>query len=212
MLIALTGPDGAGKSTLTTVLARSLALVGRPVRTINRWDIVDNPAYPTAGVLEKDNRHIRASVALMSNTSRLLFLLWSATMSLGDNWSPRPDDEVTLTDDYWMKHAASEIAYGLDQTWVEKVVAGLPQPNVVVYLRVRPEVAWQRKDGKPAPYECGMDMSCSKTSFLTHQGTIMNLLDQWALRFGWISIDAEGSRSTVLRRVSQQLFPTLQRT
>lgn len=90
-----------------------------------------------------------------------------------------------------MKHAASEIAYGLDRTWVESVVAGLPPSSAVAYLRLDPERAWERKAGRDlVPYECGLDPACSRENFLAHQRRVLDVLDGWAARFGWQEVDA----------------------
>jgi thymidylate kinase len=117
-------------------------------------------------------------------------------------WS---DETIVLLDGYWMKHAASEIAYGLDEKWVEYVVAGLPLPDLVIYLRLTPEEAWLRKRGSLVSYECGMDTSCSKTSFLAHQYRISSLLDAWSERFGWVVIDASAPSSDVVADACEQL-------
>jgi len=201
MLIALIGADGAGKSTVAAAAREQLVAAGYPARTLDRWDIVGNPAYPTARFLAPDEREVRSCAARMGNPSRLLFLLWASAMALTDEWREPVLDEVTVLDGYWMKHAASEVAYGLDRTWVEQVAAGLPPPDLGIYLRTTPELAWERKGGRPFPYECGMDMSCSRASFLAHQRVLHGVLDEWADRFGWITVDATRPLDAVLDSV-----------
>jgi thymidylate kinase len=125
----------------------------------------------------------------MSSTPRLLFLLWAAVLALTDR-EGEFGGEIALLDGYWMKHAASEVAYGADLAWVEAVVGGLPLADHVFYLRLDPEVAWQRKRGAALPYECGMDYSCKRASFLAHQRAIQDVLDGWAERYGWHVVDA----------------------
>jgi thymidylate kinase len=100
-----------------------------------------------------------------------------------------------------MKHAASEVAYGLDRAWVEDVARGLPYPDLVVYLRVTPELVWERKGGRPLPYECGMDLSCSRARFLAHQRKIHGVLDEWAVRYGWSVVDGARPLAAVLDSV-----------
>lgn len=201
MLIAIVGADGAGKSTVTALGREQLIAAGYPTRRVDRWDIVDNPAYPTAQFLAPDERQVRSCAARMSSPPRLLFLLWAAAMALlEDQREPEPD-EVTLLDGYWMKHAASEIAYGLDRGWVEDVARGLPRPDLTVYLRVTPELAWERKGGRPFPYECGMDMTCSQASFLAHQRKVHGVLDEWAEQQGWAVVDGAQPLPAVLDAV-----------
>jgi thymidylate kinase len=189
MVVAVVGPDGAGKSTLTALLADRLSTAGIPARRVDRWDVIGDPAYPTAACLADDTRLARSSAARMSGVPRLLFLLWVSVLALTDRQDAPPDD-VAIVDGYWMKHAASEIASGADHAWVEATIAGLPVADIVVYLRLDPEVAWQRKDGRPLPYECGMDLSCDHQSFIRHQRAIQVVLDRWAEQFGWLVVDA----------------------
>jgi thymidylate kinase len=200
MLIAVVGADGAGKSTVTAAVRARMAAAGYPARVVDRWDIVDNPAYPTARFLRPDVRDLRSCVALMANPSRFLFLMWASALALSD-----PYEGLTFLDGYWMKHAASEVAYGLDPAWVESVAHGLPKPDLTVHLRLSPELAWQRKGGQPYPYECGMDLTRSRPSFLAHQGRIGEVLDGWADRDGWYPVDASQPLETVVSSVVETL-------
>lgn len=192
MLICLVGPDGAGKSTLSRMLAGRLEEGGLPVEHVDRWDIVGNPAYPSTRFMRNDVPDTRLCVAEMPNPSRFLFLMWSISLALlGKDGGSSTRAPVRLLDGYWMKHAASEAVYGLDRRWIESVVAGLPRPDRVLYLRVEPDVAWERKkDGDVVPYECGMDASCSRESFVRHQRRILEVLDSWADAGGWEVVDA----------------------
>ncbi|WP_075731364.1 dTMP kinase [Streptomyces acidiscabies] len=190
MLIALVGSDGAGKSTVTRLLTAGSA---GPVRRSDRWDIVAEPQhYPSARLLRPDVQLGRTAAAEMPNPARFLFFLWSSCMALqGRDPAPSPDT-VTLLDGYWMKHAAVEVVHGLDRAWVESVGAGLPACDQVLYLRITPETAWERKRGEEIlPYECGGDPTCSRESFIAHQGRVQRVLDDWAGRFGWRTVDAD---------------------
>ncbi|MBO3749905.1 hypothetical protein J5X84_27815 [Streptosporangiaceae bacterium NEAU-GS5] len=184
MIAAIVGADGAGKSTVTAAVGDRL---GARATVIDRWDIVGDPAYPTAGFIQPDVRHLRTCTALMSPPARLLFLLWTSVASITERAAL---GEVVLLDGHWMKHAASEIAYGLDQSWVERVVAGLPAVDTVIYLRSDPETAWGRLAGRVVPYECAMDLTCARSSFLDHQKKIHAVFDGWAAEHGWITVDA----------------------
>lgn len=188
-LVAIVGQDGAGKSTMTALLADRLTAAGRPASRVDRWDVVGDPRYPTASCLTSTVSEVRTCAGRMSTTPRLLFLLWASVLSLTDRDGGLPG-QIVLLDGYWCKHAASEIAYGADPAWVESVTAGLPPADLVVYLRLDPEVAWLRKEGRPMLYECGLDPTRSHGAFLRHQGAIQAVLDRWALRYGWLTVDA----------------------
>jgi thymidylate kinase len=201
MLIAIVGADGAGKSTVTALGLEQLVAAGYPTRRVDRWDIVDNPAYPTAQFLAPDERQVRSCAARMSSQPRLLFLLWAAAAALLEDVRAPEPDQITLLDGYWMKHAASEIAYGLDRGWVEDVARGLPRADLTLYLRVSPEQAFARKAGQVYPYECGMDMTCSQESFLSHQRIVHGVLDEWAERDDWAVVDGAQPLPAVLDAV-----------
>ncbi len=203
MIISVVGTDGAGKSTVTRRAHALLDTPDHPVRLVDRWDIVDNPAYPATRFMRPDVPDTRLCVAEMPGASRFLFLMWSIGMALTGRRTPTLEGQPVLLDGYWMKHAASESVYGLDRSWVESVVAGLPRSHLVLYLRLDPAVAWRRKRGRDVvPYECGMDPSCSETSFLDHQHAILKVLDHWAERDGWTEIDAAAPLEEVVDRVT----------
>ncbi|MEU8934327.1 thymidylate kinase [Streptomyces sp. NPDC048409] len=195
------GSDGAGKSTVSKAVAERLGAAGVRAERVDRWDIVGNPAYPSAGFMEPDVQRARACAARMPNMSRFLFLMWSVSHALlGRTATAGEAAALTLLDGYWMKHAASEIVYGLDSAWVEAVVSGLPHCERVLYLRIEPEQAWLRKAGDLVPYECGMG-HCTREAFLGHQSRIQTVLDTWAERFGWLSVDAAAPPDEVAGRV-----------
>jgi dTMP kinase len=204
MLIAVVGTDGAGKSTVTARTAEVLESHGHTVAHIDRWHIVDNPAYPATRFMRPDVADTRQCVAEMPNPSRFLFLMWSISMALLGGRTPGSgSSDVQMLDGYWMKHAASEVVYGLDRSWVESVVSALPVADVVIYLRISPEDTWRRKNGSSSlvPYECGMDPSCSRASFLRHQQAILALLDDWASTRRWVTVDAAQPLPDVLDEV-----------
>ncbi|MEU3895414.1 thymidylate kinase [Streptomyces sp. NPDC045251] len=196
------GTDGAGKSTVSQRVTRHLTDQGLRIARVDRWDIVDNPAYPATRFMKPDVPDTRQCVAEMPPTTRFLFLMWSISHALlGRSAGPAPAEDITLLDGYWMKHAASEIVYGLDRQWAESVVSRLPLGETL-YLRVEPAEAWERKAGRDVvPYECGMDDSCSRESFLLHQKHIQAVLDGWARRYDWQVLDATQPLDTVVDRV-----------
>ncbi|MEV0963194.1 thymidylate kinase [Streptomyces sp. NPDC049910] len=203
MIVSLVGSDGAGKSTVSRLAAERLAAAGTTIERVDRWDIVGNPAYPATRFMKPDVPDTRLCVAEMPNPTRFLFLMWSISHALLARTpeAVRPGT-VTLLDGYWMKHAAAEIVYGLDRSWAEGVVSALPVSGQVLYLRLDPKRAWERKVGRDVvPYECGMDPECARENFLAHQNRILAVLDDWAARFGWLTLDAEEPLDDVVDRV-----------
>jgi dTMP kinase len=198
MLVAVVGADGAGKTTASMRLVKELSAAGYPARYLDRWDIVGNPAYPSASFLMHDVPQIRTCVAAMPLPARLLFLLWTMSLVLSADQEQHRVAGIRVMDAYWMKHVASEVAYGLSADWSLAVAAALPTPDLVLHLRLTPELAWSRKQSNLVPYECGMDPSCSRQGFLAHQGRIAHLLDEWSERFGWMCIDASAPLESVV--------------
>ncbi|MBF4619273.1 thymidylate kinase [Clavibacter sp. VKM Ac-2873] len=200
MIVAVVGADGAGKSTATRLATELLRDRGDAATTVGRWDIVGDDRYPAARFMQASVEETRQCVAEMPRASRFLFLMWSMGYAL-EARPPEPG-AITVLDGYWMKHAASEIAYGVDREWIESVVAGLPRADTVVYLRVTPDVAWERKkDGEVEPYECGMDPSCSRAAFVAHQTRILTTMDAWAERHGWSVVDGSGDPDASRRAI-----------
>jgi dTMP kinase len=206
MLVAIVGSDGAGKTTISKALVHALNQMGRPARCVERWDIIANRAFPSARFLKNDLPDIRSCVADMPPQSRFLFLLWSMSLALSGEICPNREDEIIILDGYWMKHAASEVVYGLAPEWVISVAAGLPEPQVVLRLNLTPEQAWSRKQRDIVPYECGMDESCSRESFLGHQTRLQAVLDQWSGRYGWIDINAASPLQAVLTTAAAKIL------
>jgi dTMP kinase len=190
LLVAVTGTDGSGKTTVTRNVFNELPALLPGVALNDRWDIVGNPtAYPTARFLADDIPLLRNCITNMSPLSRLLFLLWTMHLSLADRVGEA--ENVLLSDSYWMKHAAVEVVYGLDPDWTSTVCSGLPRADLVLYLRVSPELAWRRIGASVNPYECGMDPSCSEAAFLRHQHAVREVLDDWARAGNWTVVDAD---------------------
>jgi thymidylate kinase len=210
-LISIVGADGAGKTIVSKEVVDRINDRGYLAQRVDRWDIVGNIAYPSARFLKPDIIDIRSCIAEMPSPSRLLFLLWSMAMALTAKVHGDSKGDLVILDGYWMKHAASEIAYGLDPAWVGSVVEGIPGTDLVLYLRLEPDAAWQRKQGNLVPYECGMDESCSKESFLKHQGRIGAILDEWSKKSGWTEIDASVQLSSVLDMVVKETIDFMDR-
>jgi thymidylate kinase len=197
-LIAIAGADGAGKTTVSKLLVERLNASGRSARYVDRWDIVGSARYPAADFLLDDVPHIRGRVPEMPPQPRLLFLLWTMALAASETAVRDATTEVVVLDGYWMKHAASEVVYGLDDQWVASVVNGLPAPDLVLRLRLDPVEAWRRKGGDVLPYECGMDDSCSRQAFLEHQGRIEGRLADWAAVYEWQEVDASAPLADIV--------------
>lgn len=210
MIVAIAGADGAGKTTMSQVLVRTLRGDGIDAICLDRFAILERERYPAASFIVTDVQRLRGHVLAMPPVPRLLFLLWSMSLTLAE--SPHEagrGSTVIIYDSYWMKHVAAEIVYGADERAALAAAALLPQADLTVYLKLSPEESLERKRDSLVAYECGLDASCSPESFLRHQQRIQELLDVWAQRFGWLQLDGRESVDSTVKHLSAVLRPRL---
>jgi thymidylate kinase len=141
-LIAITGPDGAGKSTVCSALAAQLG-----AHEVTVWDALGRGA-PFACKEE-----VLAHVSELDGVARMLtiFDLLRRALRL-----PEARAASTLVlNGYWFKYAASELAYGVPRMAVAAAVTDFPLPTCTFFLDLAPEEAWERK-GRGSDYERGL--------------------------------------------------------
>ncbi len=175
------------------------------MNALDRWDICDNVAYPQNRFIRVPLPELKQCVAEMRSPSRLMFILWTV-YSVIESYDPE-SPTITFIDSYWMKHAAAEIAYGLPEEFVLGLVSLLPKPDLTIWLDLPPEKAFQRKKDSGLSdlnyYECGMDKSLSRASFISHQSKIRARLARWAQQNDWHPVDASGQPGDVADAVSK---------
>jgi dTMP kinase len=200
MMIAITGCDGAGKSTIVAEVVAWLRASGRDVELIDKWDIMDRDRFPECRFIGVPLRELRSCVSSMDGIAQALFLFWAISITVEKRDLNVPG-RIYILDSYWMKHAAVETVYGADRDWVERTIAEFPPTDLTIYLDVIPEDALARKHDFVS-YECGRDPECRPESFLAHQTKTRALLQQWAERYGWKTIDV----SRTLDQVRADVF------
>jgi thymidylate kinase len=194
MLIVVTGADAVGKSTLTRALRGYLEAQGSSTKQVDKWDIYDFVAYPECCFLKGSSlKTLRSCISAMPVPARTLFLFWTMLMTMREEHLAGAD--YVFLDSYWYKHAASERSYGASQALIDAAVASLPRPDLVILLDVEPEEAWRRKAANGfadlVPYECGMDPSMTRESFIAHQSKLRNELLGWSTAQGWQVLPAD---------------------
>lgn len=204
MIVALAGCDGVGKTTAIRLLLEELARRGRSARLVGRWDIVGNEAYPATRFIHPDIKDLRECVASMPPLPRFTFLMWTMHMAL-EPYVQAADASIVIVDGYWMKHAASEIAYGVDEAYVAAITSKLPCADLTLLLDAPLDLLYARKAGDLVPYECGMDPSCSRESFVSHQAMIGATLRRWQAELGWVRIDVTQSREAALAEMAEAI-------
>jgi thymidylate kinase len=210
VIVAIDGPDGAGKSTHVELLRGWLERCGVDCTVVSKWDVLDAEHHPEARFLRgTDRQDLTACVAEMPLPARSLFIMWlyAETAARAERLARAGD--VVLLDGFWMKHAAAELAYGADRALVETIVAGLGAVDAVLYLDVTPEEALRRKGGALTPYECGLDASRDTAKFLARQAAIRDQLLEWADRDGWLQVEGVTVEEVQgeIRRLVAELLP-----
>lgn len=190
MIVAIDGPDGAGKSTQIRMLAAWARERGLACRVVSKWDLLDAGAHPETRFLRGTTlEELRACVSEMPSPARALFLMWLISCAGGAGGIGGHDGELVIMDGFWVKHAAAELEYGCDPEIVEALTGCLPAVDALVYLDVTPEVALARKGDDLTPYECGREPGCSPEGFLRHQRAVRARLLRWAAERGWHVLD-----------------------
>ncbi|MEA3035258.1 MAG: hypothetical protein QOH04_1017 [Sphingomonadales bacterium] len=212
LLIAIAGPDGAGKSTLTKALQQALRQRGVDAVRLDRFDIVDPQLSPASRFIDADVPTVRQSVlAMPTATARLLFILWSMALTASSQLDRASADRVILYDSYWMKHTAAEIIFGADEQAALAAASLLPQPDITFYFKLPAEALLARKPDDRVAYECGMDEACRPASFLAHQERIQSYLDDWSHRFGWLEVDGTQPLQSLVDQLSRHIEAALRR-
>jgi dTMP kinase len=211
VIVAIDGPDGAGKSTHVELLRDWLERRGVACTVVSKWDVLDVDRHPEARFLRAtDRRELTACVAEMPLPARSLFIGWlyAETAARAGRASA---DGVVLLDGFWMKHAAAELAYGADERLVEAIVRALGGVDAVLFLDVTPEEALRRKGESLTPYECGLDASRDTEKFLARQAAIRGQLLEWADGEGWLRVEGATIEEvqTEIRRLVSALLPAV---
>jgi dTMP kinase len=190
VIVAVDGPDGAGKSTHVAMLHEWMREQGIPCEVVGKWDVFDPDLHPEARFLRGvELSELRVCVAEMPTPARSLFVRWLYAEAAA-RAARLAGEHVVVLDGFWMKHAAAEVAYGADPELIDALVSSLGEVDAVLYLDVTPEEALRRKQGSLTPYECGLDGDRDPARFLAVQTAIRERLLGWAERDGWLCVTA----------------------
>ena len=196
MLIAFAGIDGAGKSSQVKTLAERLGETGRSVKVIDKWDVLDPAIHPECRFMVGPLEEVRVCISEMEGPGRALFLFWC--IALATTRSMKESHDYFISDGYWMKHAAAELALGCPRGMIEGYIEALPKADLTFYVDLDPALAFDRKGpADVTPYECGCDPEMKPEGFMRHQTNIRSILKEWAARDGWTSINGTADRESI---------------
>ena len=140
-LIVLEGLDGAGTTTQVHRLVAHLTAQGQ------RAHATREPSDGPVGRLIREmltGSHAIPGQALWQSTFGLLFAA-DRLDHLQREVEPRLADGVTVVSDRWYHSSLAYQGTGADRDWIAQLNARARRPDVTVFLKVRPEIAAQRR-------------------------------------------------------------------
>lgn len=196
-IIAITGPDGSGKSTLINKLQANIA----DVAVVSIWDLLTDPA--TAGMLPfRHPKEVDAYLERLEPLARAYFLFhcYQAALDL----AYKKEAALIIADGYWFKYFATEVAHGAAWEQLVPLVEPFPKPDLTILLTLAAREAGNRK-AKYSGYECGFATERNAESFLSFQAKANKALDKLMSTLEVTKIDASKTPAEVLEGVSKLL-------
>ncbi|TNE88110.1 MAG: hypothetical protein EP330_15750 [Deltaproteobacteria bacterium] len=191
-LIALTGPDGTGKSTLANAVVEALDARNTSARVVQIWDALgDLLRRGEAQTYLRELDHLGRGTLLLHGLARSLQL----GMASGA--------EVVVLDGYWYKYAVSERAHGGPAALFDACPTLFPVPEHTFVLRVPDEVARTRKTESTA-YERGH--SEAEAAFARFQAKMTPLWAEIERAHGpWTALDGTAPPEDNAARIVERL-------
>jgi len=170
-LIVLEGLDGAG----TTTQARRLALyLGEHGRAAH---LTREPSDGPIGRLLRElltGHHAIPEQAIGQSTFSLLFAA-DRLDHLQREVEPQLAAGVTVISDRWYHSSLAYQGTGADRDWIATVNARARRPDLTIFLRVRPEIAAQRRVAAGRAQELFDDLAMQQDVDAGYRATIAEL-------------------------------------
>ena len=116
--------------------------------------------------------------------------------------------EVVVADRYVYTAFARDVARGADRRWLTTLYRYAPKPDVVIYLRVPPDVTQQRVPSVPVKaidrYEAGLDLGLSEDparSFQMYQQRVFEEFERLAVEYQFHVLDGERKVDAISRSI-----------
>jgi len=207
-LIVIEGIDRSGRSTQIARLNEWLEGRGiPPVRT----------DWSTSPHISKAIHKAKAEGALRPITFSLFYAADFADRVANVILPALERGEVVVADRYIYTAFARDVARGADRDWLATLYRFAPQPDVVFYLRVPPEVTQQRIPSVPTKaldrYEAGLDLGLSADpaqSFQLYQQRVFDEFERLALDHLFVVLDGERKVDAIGRSI-RDIVRTLMR-
>jgi dTMP kinase len=194
-LIVIEGIDRSGRSTQVHRLSKWLNDKGIPAVSTD---------WSTSPHISKAIHRAKAEGALRPITFSLFYAADFADRVANVIEPALARGEVVIADRYVYTAFARDVARGADRRWLTTLYRFAPEPDVVFYLRVRPQVTEQRIPSVPVKaldrYEAGLDLGLSidpSQSFQLYQQRVFDAFDQMSAEYAFVVLDGEQSVSEI---------------
>lgn len=192
VFIVFEGADRSGKTTQTRRLATYLRESGKSVVEDAPWRFPDR----TTATGHMIDAYLSSKVDLDDHALHLLFSAnrWEKAERIREALSR---GESVIVDRYAFSGVAYSVAKGLSIEWCKAPDAGLPAPDIVIFLNLNVEAARRRGDFGSERYE-NREMQISVSNAFTKLN-----------ESNWRIIDADADEDTVFARILEAIHQAL---
>jgi dTMP kinase len=198
-LIVIEGGDRSGRSTQVGLLVHWLEERGLPVVKTD-WS-----ASPH---ISKAIHKAKAEGTLRPITFSLFYAADFADRVANVIIPALERGEVVVADRYMYTAFARDAARGANRDWLATLYRFAPEPDVVFYLRVPPDVTATREPSVPIKamdkYESGLDLGLSSDparSFQLYQQRVYDEFDRIAGQYGFVVLDGQRKVDAIQRSI-----------
>ena len=198
-LIVVEGVDRSGRSTQIARLVEWLDLRG--------VDVVRTD-WSTSPHISKAIHKAKAEGALRPITFSLFYAADFADRVANVIVPALERGEVVVADRYVYTAFARDVARGADRRWLTTLYRYAPQPDIVIYLRVLPDVTQQRVPSVPVKaidrYEAGLDLGLSDDparSFQIYQQRVFEEFERLAVEYQFKVVEGDGIVDAISRSI-----------
>lgn len=192
MLIAVTGPDGAGKSTICKKMYNYF------IQNLNEKSVTISSVWDNYEDLFFSQQNAQNYLKKLDKYARSLFILHAIQRTL--DIAKKKEKKIIIIDSYWYKYIVSEIALGVPRDFLLQAIKIFPKPDLTLYLEISPEVASQRKS-HITEYEQGIFSNDNgKEQFINFQSKLQNIWKEIEFISGpWFHISGQQSPEKILK-------------
>jgi len=138
--IAIEGADGCGKTTHAKLLAKHLR--------DNGYDVVITQE-PTRGSIGQAIRDVLSGKMKVSPATLTLFFTADRSEHVDTVIKPALNEgKVVITDRFYYSTVAYQSVQGVKTTWISELNSFVPEPDLVIVLKIESEEALQRMSGR----------------------------------------------------------------